>query len=75
MSKYDDHPEVIKAKGEAKAKILEARAKLHPVAQAIYALWDSVGNLVGEIGCLIIIAIIVIAVFAPQLFQFLFGGP
>lgn len=69
----DDHPEVIRAKAEAKARIMEARAKLNPVAQVIYALSDSVGAAIGQIGCLLIIAIIVIAVLAPQLFQLLFG--
>ena len=77
MSKHqydDDHPEVIRAKAEARARIMEARAKLNPIAQIIYALSDSVGAAIGQIGCLLIIAIIVIALLAPQLFQFLFGG-
>ena len=72
---YDDnHPEVIRAKAEAKARVMEARAKLNPIAQMIYALSDSIGAAIEQIGCLIIIAIIVTAVFAPQLFQFLFGA-
>jgi len=70
----DDHPDVIRAKAEAKSRVTEARAKLNPIAQMIYALSDSIGAAIGQIGCLIIIAIIVIAVFAPQLFQLLFGG-
>ena len=64
----DDHPEVIRAKAESEERILKARAELHPSTQAIYAFWDSIGNLVGKIGCLLIIAIIVIAIIAPKLF-------
>lgn len=71
---YDDnHPEVIRANAEARARVMEARAKLNPVAQIIYALSDSIGAAIGKIGCLLIIAIIVIALFAPQLFQMLLG--
>jgi hypothetical protein len=73
MADYDDdHPEVIKAKAEAKARVMEARAKLHPAAQAIYALWDSFSDLIGQIGCLLIILIIVLAIFAPQIINSLF---
>lgn len=82
---YDsDHPEVIrakaeadelatKAKAEARARVLEARAKLHPVAQGIYALFDSVSDMIGLIGCFLILALIVIAFLAPGLLQSLFG--
>lgn len=74
MTKYDDdHPEVIKAKAEAKARVMEARAKLHPVAQAIYALRDSFSDMIGQIGCFLIILIIVVAIFAPQIINALFG--
>ena len=47
----DDHPEVIRAKAEARARILEARAQLSPVAQAIYAFGDVLENVIGTIGC------------------------
>lgn len=71
MSKND--AEETRAEGEARAKVLEARAKLHPAAQVVYALWDSLGNFVQGIGCLAIVAIVVIAIFAPELFGYLFG--
>jgi hypothetical protein len=72
---YDnDHPDTIRAKAEAKKVVLEARAQLHPVAQAVYAFWDSLGNFIDNIGCLILLIIVVVALFAPQLFDYLFGG-
>lgn len=69
----DDHPEVIAAKAEARKKILEGRAKLSPTAQTIYAISDSITGLIESIGCLIIIAIIVIALFAPKILPMLFS--
>lgn len=68
----DDDPEVIRAKADADARIIEARAKLHPASQFIITLIDSVGNLVAGIGCLAVLAIVVIAIFAPQLFDLFF---
>ncbi len=65
----DDDPEVIQARAESRAKILEARSKLHPVSQFVYTLIDSLGDFLGNIGCLVIFAIVVIAIFAPQLFD------
>lgn len=74
MSKYDDpddDPEVIRAEADAKARLLEARAKLHPLAQTIYALGDGVSDLISKMGCLLIIAIVVIAILAPQIINWL----
>lgn len=68
----DDDPEVIIAKAEAEARIPEARAKLHPASQFFLTVIESVGNLFTGIGCLVIIAIAVVAIFAPQLFDLLF---
>ncbi len=70
---YDSDAEETRAEGEAKARVLEARAKLHPAAQIIYAFWDSVGNLITGAGCLLIIAIVVIALLAPEVFGYIFG--
>lgn len=61
----DNRPEVIAAKAEAEKQILEARAKLHPAAQVVFTVFDSVGNLITKIGCLIVIAIIVLSICAP----------
>lgn len=69
----DNNPEVIKAKAEAKQKILEARAQLHPAAQIIYTLFDSVGSMIETIGCLLILIIIALALFAPAVLPNLFG--
>ncbi len=70
----DDHPEVIRAKAEAKERILKARATLHPVTQIMYVFWDDLGNLVGSVGCLITIVILILAIFAPQVFSQIFGN-
>ncbi len=70
MTVYDDdHPEVIRARAEATVKKLEARAKLHPVAQAIYALFDSVTNFVTNLGCLLIILVVVLLFFGAPLLE------
>ncbi len=67
---YDDNdPEVIAAEAEAKKKVLEARSKLHPAAQTAYAFLD----VLPKLGCLFIIFIAVIAIFAPQLFSYIFA--
>ena len=61
-NKYDDnHPEVIKAKAEAEARLLEARSKLHPAAQVVYTLTEGFGQIV----LIILLAIIFLAVCAP----------
>lgn len=70
----DDDPEVIRAKAEAKAKLLEARAKLRPVAQVLYTFLDGVGDILHDLGCLLIILIIIIGLFAPQLFKLILGN-
>lgn len=71
---YDSsHPEVIKAKGEARERMLKARAELHPVAQAIHAFFDSVESCISELGCLLIILVIVLAILAPRVLEALFG--
>jgi hypothetical protein len=65
---YDEnHPEVIRAKAEAKERVLRARAQLHPLAQAMYSFFDGLQG----IGCLLIFAIIVVAFCAPGLAQLL----
>lgn len=61
----DDHPDVIRAKAEAEKLLIEARAKMHPVAQAIHTLFESLTNLVGCLGCLFIILVIILAILAP----------
>lgn len=73
---FDRDPDVIRAKGEsdarlieAEAKRLEARAKLNPVAQVVQSSLDGIGEAIAAIGCMAIIAIIVIAMFAPSLFD------
>ena len=59
----DDRPDVIRAKAEAKAKIIEARSKLHPAAQVLYTLLDQIGLILGSLGCLFIILIVVLLFF------------
>ena len=65
----DDDPEVIRAKAEAEArkdeayaKVLEARAKMHPTAQLLYTFLDGVGNIFSGLGCLIAILALIAAV-------------
>lgn len=40
--------ELIRARAEAEARRLEARAMLHPAAQATYAFWEGVANLIKD---------------------------
>jgi hypothetical protein len=68
----DDDPLVIKARAEARAQVLGARAKLHPLAQLLYTFLDGADNIFRGIGCVLILVIIVVAIFAPQLFTLLF---
>jgi hypothetical protein len=72
-TKFDnDDPAVIKAKAEARAQVLEARAKLHPLAQLLYTFLDGFDSIFQGIGCILILVIVVVAIFAPQLFTLLF---
>ena len=66
--KYEDNdPAVIAAKAEAHAKVLEARSKLHPIAQIVYTILDETGTILSGLGCLFIIFILVLAIFAPHI--------
>jgi hypothetical protein len=71
MSDSDDRPEVIRAKAEAKAMILEARSKLHPAAQVIYTFLDQIGSILGGLGCLFIILIAVLLFFGVDILAFI----
>ena len=60
MSDFDeDDPEVIRAKAEAKERVLKARAQLHPAAQAIYSFFDSIDKIITSLGCWFVILLIV----------------
>lgn len=59
----DDSAEVIAAKAAAKVQILEARAKLSPTAQTVYAVFDSIGWLVSIVGLIVIVIIIALLFF------------
>ncbi|CAN5231697.1 hypothetical protein BH09PAT2_BH09PAT2_07670 [soil metagenome] len=81
MAFDDNDPEVIEAKAAAEVAILEARSKLHPNAQATYAVLDSLSDLLLKFGCLLVVGvaafaalIIVISLFAPQIFRYFFGS-
>ena len=69
----DDDPEVIAAKAKAKAMVLEARSKLHPIAQIFLTILDEIGSILSGIGCLLIILIAFLAIFAPQILTSLFA--
>lgn len=69
-----DHPEVIRAKAEAEERILKARAELHPAAQVVYAVFDKIPGFVESLGCMIIILVIILAIFAPIALERIFGG-
>ncbi len=69
MSHDEDNPEVIRAKAEAKARILEARAKLHPVSQAIYTIMDQFNSTLKSLGCLIIILVGVLLFFGVDIIK------
>ena len=78
---YDEDPEVIRAKGEADARLieaeakrLEARAKLHPATQIFESATDGLGEALAGIGCVVILGIIAVAIFAPSLFDKLGNG-
>lgn len=71
MSDSDDRPDVIRAKADAKAQILEARAKLHPVAQVLYTILDQIGSMLGGLGCLFIILIVVLLIFGVDILAFI----
>lgn len=64
----------IRAKGDALAKKLEARAQLHPAAQVVDTLGDKIGSIISNLGCFIVIVIIILAIAAPTVLQKLFGG-
>ena len=70
----DDHPEVIRAKAEAEARLLEARAKLHPAAQVTLTIIEGVGSAIATIGCFAVLALIVLAACAPTVLQRITGG-
>lgn len=63
-----DSPEVILARAEAYERRMKARSELHPVAQVAETLMDRAQSCMNDLGCLIIILIVVIALLAPQLF-------
>lgn len=68
MADYnDDHPDVIRAKAEAEARLIEARAQLHPAVQVAYTVVGGVGNFIVNLGCLLILLLVVVAVCAPTL--------
>lgn len=64
----------IRAKGDALAKKLEARSQLHPAAQIVDTLGDKIGSIISNLGCFIVIVIIILAIAAPTVLQKLFGG-
>lgn len=68
----DDRPEVIAAKAEAKKKVLEARSKMHPTSQFILTLFDGLGDIIGRIGCLVVIILVILVIFAPNILTLIF---
>ncbi len=68
-----DHPEVIKAKAEAEARLLEARAKLSPAGQVADSLVSGIMSALSTCGCLLLIAVLILAFFAPIVLQKLVG--
>ena len=81
----DDDPEVIRAEAEGKARVLEARAGLHPLVQGIYALsdtaleWlDTITTCVFMVVAIILLVFGMMAIMAPwaavQVFTRIFGG-
>jgi hypothetical protein len=61
----NNDPEVIRARAEAKEKVLRARAQLHWTSQLIYTFGERIESIIYTCGCL---AILFLAVFA------FFGG-
>jgi hypothetical protein len=77
-SEYNEHhPDTILAEAEAKRIEMEARAKLHPVAQAIYAFFEAAGSAIASIGCVVLIGIaailMIVLCMAPNLIPSLLG--
>lgn len=72
MEGYDaNDPAVIKAWSDAEVAILEARAKLHPMAQVVWAAGDKIEDLFDTTG--FVIVIISLSVIIPLLSNTFFG--
>jgi hypothetical protein len=72
---YDeDHPETIRAEGEARARVLEARAQLHPLAQTVHALFDGLDDIIRHLGCLGLMIVVVLGMIYI-IFAWLHLGP
>jgi hypothetical protein len=64
-----DRPEVILANAQARAAILEARAKLHPLSQFTLSFFEGLKDVIAKIGCISVILVIALGV------VLIFAGP